>query len=603
MDDEGVGLLFGIMIIVGIAMAAVMLIGTAMFVVLVVGSVFGMVVAVINFVKAARETLVQRKMLHRFKNESTQFKYGTALKGVVFEDCAAKIYIIGPLYSDIITTIKEALVENFQYTIDFSDTDKDNALFTLAAKIFVIGKGISVYVFGTLFTIAISLIFLLIGAIGAAVVFPIIGVILLFETIYFKIKQINYRCTICKKEYKLPKYICPGCGAFHTRLKPGRFGFVRRRCLCGAYLPMVAKVKGYNISYSGGKAVCTPITFDDMTSQCPFCGQESKAGLAHTISIALVGGMSAGKTTFKVAFQHEFLSEEVIRQGIDFSFPDQASEEEYEKFDKCFIGRDLIPATNSTAQTDITTFCVNLKNEDFDTDRMLQIYDLPGEVFVGGEAKESWEHYSFTEGAVFLIDPFSLDGIKEQNDTELQNSSMGICTADMNVMIERMIYTLNNVKVRRTKSKKLAMPIALAISKVDTNMLSRQCGELAIQQLMEGAPEVFSNKFEAMDYACRCFLSMNGGDGFIENLDSNFETVHFFSCSAVGFVPKKTLARFSPKNVREIMQWLIIRADKKNIGSVWKPALPVSDIPDEKKQLYKTNREYYEKFVLNMITN
>lgn len=604
--DEGGGclaVLIGIAIVASIIAACVALAIIAIIGVATVGAVAGVVIAVIHYVMAIIETSKERKRLLHCKD-------GASLANVrerdnsdlIFEENAAKMYIVGPIFKDILEIIKEAFCLNFENGMDFSDTSKDSALATAAAVIFTIGKGISVYVFGTIFTIILTLIFAALCAVLMAVTYPIIGVILLIETIYFKAKQINFRCPVCKKEYKIPAYLCPECGISHIRLKPGRYGLFRRRCLCGAHLPLVAKVNGYIKKYdSTGSRYKSTIKFGDLHSTCPHCGNENNVGLSHAISIALVGGTSAGKTTFKVAFQYEFLENETERLGVDFSFPDESSEDEFKKSRRYFEGRDFIPATNASALADITTFCVKLSHKSFLSDRLLQIYDLPGERFMSGDVKESWEHYSFTEGAVFLIDPYSLESVKKQNDDELQGSSMGICSADMNEMIDQMIATLNNVKVKKNRNGKITIPIALAISKVDTDNLSEQCGEKAAEKLLAGAPGVFKDKFEAMDYACRCFLSINGFDGFIQNLDNNFETVHFFSCSAVGYIPKQRMIKYAPKNVLEIMRWMIVRADKKNIGGVWRSDIAASDVPDDRKTLYRTNRSYYDELILNTV--
>ncbi|MDE6728479.1 MAG: hypothetical protein K2J80_11160 [Oscillospiraceae bacterium] len=600
MDDNSgcLGFIIAIAAVAAIVAAVIAAIVFTLICIAMVGSVAGVIIAIIHFCKGSAAVAAERKRLRRrFDAAVLKQKYAQG-SPLIFEEHADKMYIMGPIFKDICHIISGTIKMNFSYAMDFSDTYSDRTFVSIAKKAFVIGKGVSIYVFGTLFSLALCAVFALLCLVGMAIIYPIIGIILFFETMYFKAKQINFRCTVCKKEYKLPKYTCIVCGTSHIRLKPGRYGIFRRRCLCGAHLPLVAKVKG---SYRSSMGTKNKILLSDLHGMCPFCSNENNAGLSHAISIALVGGTNAGKTTFKVAFQYEFLDIEAQRLGIETSFPDSFSEDEYKTSRRCYEGKDFIAATNGAMNADITTFCVNLKHQGFISDRMLQVYDLPGERFSAGDVKEGWEHYSFTEGAVFLIDPFSLKSVREQNNEEIANSRIGICSEDMNAMIDSMIETLNNVKVKKNRNGKMMLPIALAISKVDTEALSAQCGDIAAEKLLSGAPGVFADKYEAMDYACRCFLSINGFDGFIQNLDNHFETVHFFSCSAVGTMPKASLIKFEPKNVLEIMQWMIIRADKKNIGSVWKPLVPVSDIPDERKRMYLTDRSYYDQFVLNAV--
>ena len=115
---------------------------------------------------------------------------------------------------------------------------------------------------------------------------------------------------------------------------------------------------------------------------------------------------------------------------------------------------------------------------------------------------------------------------------------------------------------------------------------------------MEGRPDIFKDYYMTMDYACRCFLAKYGGMGFIATLDNHFETVHFFSSSPMGYMPKSSCMRFSPINVLPIMQWMMLRADKQ-LGKVWKPDLIVTDLTDEQKKLYREHPEYYDEFVLS----
>jgi hypothetical protein len=69
----------------------------------------------------------------------------------------------------------------------------------------------------------------------------------------------------------------------------------------------------------------------------------------------------------------------------------------------------------------------------------------------------------------------------------------------------------------------------------------------------------------------------------------------------VGSIPKTSFTRFAPQNVMSIMQWLMIRADRKNLGAVWHPEEQVDDLSDDQKQLYRTARNYYDDLVLKPI--
>ena len=285
---------------------------------------------------------------------------------------------------------------------------------------------------------------------------------------------------------------------------------------------LTARGKGYidpATASSGIGSVSGKYKLTDMKSFCPHCGAGYNAGLSKPTSIALIGGSSAGKTTFKVAFSYLFLDEETVKSGMDVSFPDKQSEDEYQHSVRYFKGLDIIPGTNRGVVTDITTFSFALEHAKFDASRMIQIYDMPGEVFSTGEAREGWKNYRFTEGMVFLIDPFSLPTIKRECEEEIKASSMGICQTDMGKMVESLIDTLQNEKVKKVRNK-FSIPVALTINKVDSPLLRKLCGPEAVAILMKELPDIFDDYFDTIDYVCRCFLEKNGCIGFISNLES-----------------------------------------------------------------------------------
>lgn len=564
-----------------------------------IGAVVGLVKAIINVTRAIKYTVSERKSLRRQSLvDGRLWDGGTPVKELFFEDVASKAYLFGPCFADVWSIIKKSFSNNFGSHPDFTRGDRwfTRVLFVMWS----VFELLATYVLGTAGTVALSLILL---TVFLALELPVLiaaGIVLLFEKIFYLSKRISYRCPKCKYEYTIPVYICPNsdCQIKHRRLRPGVYGIIRRRCVCGdVAIPLTASIKGRYIGkYRSRKE---KIKFSELSSRCPQCGEEYNAGLTKPTSIALVGGAAAGKTTFKVAFGYSFLDEEAVRMGLDFGFPDKRSEDEYEKSVRYYKGLDIIPETNRGSDTDISTFSFSLENKKFSASRMIQIYDMPGEVFATEDAKEGWRNYQFTEGMVFLIDPFSLPAVKDKHQKEVSSGSMGVCTMDMNALIDSLINTLQNEKVKKNKGK-FAIPVALTINKVDSGFLKKMCGSEAVEALMSGCPEVFSDYFAAMDYVCRCFLVKNDGIGFITNLDNNFNTVHFFFSSPMGYIPQASRTRFRPINVLPIMQWMMLRADSE-LAKVWKPDHPVIDLTDEQRELYKTHPEYYDKYVMELL--
>ena len=479
-----------------------------------VGAVVGLVISIKNFVVAIREVKYDRDSMKGFKSANDRAQIEASCPNgmydnYVYEDVAAKNYFLGPCFRDIISIIKVAMVNNFNDSPSFEGGEGGFwRPFFIVKGVF---QAIAIYVLGPIFTIALSLVMLIVFAAIGLVVYPCFGIVLLIETIVLKIKKVSYRCPVCKHSYEIPVYACPICHIRHVHLRPGRYGIFRRKCVCDARIPVVHFGK---VFYRGGP-VAAPgdpnkeCKLENLDSYCPQCHTQHNAGLSHPISIALIGGASAGKTTFKVAFLHDFIDEEAVKFNLDCEFPSKEIERDYNECISNFNGRP-IAATTHGADSDITTFSFFMKNKKFESDRMIHLYDMPGEVFQSGEAKEGWNLHTFNDGAVFLLDPYSLSNVREQNAKELQGSMMGTCTMNMDALIESLIDTLRQVKTKQVKGK-FAIPIALTINKADSLMLKRQIGDEAVQTLMQNEPEVFKDYFVTMDYLCRCFLAKNEG--------------------------------------------------------------------------------------------
>lgn len=612
MDGEGLGAILGLLMIIGIIYLIVVyvipfLLGLAAVILAIfglIGAILGLFFAIRNFVVSVREVQNQRSQIGKFKSREIQKRvHNEAPSGnysdFVYEECASKSYFLGPCFTDIWLIIKGAFIENFSTFPDFSRGEEWYG--KIAFFVWSICQLIAQFVLGTVATAALALIMLIVSIVFTDILYIFFGIVLLIENAYLKIKSVSFRCQKCTHAYDIPVYCCPKCGINHVRLRPGRYGVFKRKCVCGSKLPLTVKAKGkyLTVDPATSQRTWTKFKIEDMRSLCPYCGNEDNAGITHPISIALIGGASAGKTTFKVAFLKDFLDEEIVKYNIDYEFPSADYESEFKRIESYYRGLPIPPTQHGT-EYDIITFSFFLKHKKFGVDRLIHLYDMPGESFQRGDAQEGWHMYTFNDGAVFLIDPYSLTKIREESQNEIKGSSMGISAASMNELIEALIDTLRQVRTPMNRRGKFTIPIALTINKADSLRLKQQIGDEAIKKLMNAHPDVFHDYYMTMDYLCRCFLVDNGCSGFISNLDANFETVHFFSSSPIGSVPKGARTPFYPINVLPIMQWLMLRTDDQ-LASVWKPEAPVQDLSEEQRNLYQTDKSYYDTQIANLI--
>ena len=199
---------------------------------------------------------------------------------------AVKSYFFGKGYRQLFGTIADAWSGNEQSACRVREKIKlllkyhsSGSVMRWIDRIIVLFKLLelfSIYFFGTIASAAFSLIHMLI-------VFSVmLGVYIMFALIwtadrgYILIKGIFGACPKCKGKYKMPVYVCD-CGAEHTRLTPGIYGILRRKCLCGNKLPT---------TFFNGRRL--------LASKCPCCGSVLSSREAVPVCIPAIGGPSVG---------------------------------------------------------------------------------------------------------------------------------------------------------------------------------------------------------------------------------------------------------------------------------------------------------------------
>ena len=129
---------------------------------------------------------------------------------------------------------------------------------------------LSLILFGTFFFVVISAAVSLVLGVAFLLVYVLIFIVWSIDRLYLLRKGIFVACPNCKNKYLLPIYICPGCGAKHTKLAPGKYGVFNRMCNCGQKMPSHFITKrekldaecpkcGVALSGTGSKPICVPV--------------------------------------------------------------------------------------------------------------------------------------------------------------------------------------------------------------------------------------------------------------------------------------------------------------------------------------------------------
>ena len=470
---------------------------------------------------------------------------------------AKKSYFFEKGYTDLLNTIKGAWRRNtnsirvYSDNISNSSVARDGKAGVFLKFILNVFAMISVLVFGSIITAAVSLVNIVILLLFMLVIYIGFSIIWLVDRIYLIRKKIFTACHECKEKSLIPTYICPKCGARHTNLTPGVYGILKRTCIgedpnsyCGEVLPT---------TFFNGRR--------NLEAICPHCSTPLSDRESVPICIPIVGGRSVGKTAFITAFSKEFIDKVAPAHSWDVEFYNNRKEEIYKEIEMDFL-------KGSTRMTDrpqdinkasSVSFSFFVKGKEFKPERLVHVYDIAGEVFTDNTENEIQKQYEYCQGIVLVIDPFAIPSVRNRLEDQLTPEDIaGIGKADINGIVDAFLNKLREV-TGLSDRKMSGVPLAVVISKIDSANLEEEMGDSAINRKMTENPEIFNDYYNVMDYICREFLRNNGMESFLNNVELKFSNNRFFACSAIGHT--RDAGQYVPEGVLAPMQWLFDNAD------------------------------------------
>lgn len=197
-------------------------------------------------------------------------------------------------------------------------------------------------------------------------------------------------CMQCFHVTPWPAYRCPACQRLQHDVRPGRLGLLSRRCVCGTHLPTLASRAAWRV---------TPV--------CQRCGASlpKGAGAVRDVRVPVFGDVSAGKTRFLYASLNSLMQTE-RRKVI---FPDEGSGELAE------YGLDVIRSGRETAKTSTNgQVALTCQLGAGRRSELVHLFDAAGENFRRARQPDSLRFLDDGHGLVYVLDPFSVEAIREQ---------------------------------------------------------------------------------------------------------------------------------------------------------------------------------------------
>jgi len=257
---------------------------------------------------------------------------------------------------------------------------------------------------------------------------------------------------------------------------------------------------------------------------------------AHQFGIQLVGGMSAGKTTFLASFWHQYIK---AANGVPYLETKRIPEESFDDLEYWF-NRGL---SVSTAETNANMYSV-IHHLSEKTPLQFAFYDIAGEAFTRLDENIQQQQFQYCEGVIFIIDP----------------------TATIDLTEDALVGFLNTFKALKgkTSTKLSTLPVAVIISKAD--LFKKEIGLVKIksEHAKKGSTyadaEGKTSLAQTRDGLCRAFLDDHGFGNVVNLLDGEFKTTAIFPVSAIGHEAEENKT-YEPWGVMQPAFWILGQAD------------------------------------------
>jgi hypothetical protein len=191
---------------------------------------------------------------------------------------------------------------------------------------------------------------------------------------------------------------------------------------------------------------------------------------------------------------------------------------------------------------------------------LIHIYDIAGEIFTNNTEGELPKHFTYSQGIIFMIDPFSLPEVRNNYQHLLDvNDKTGIGYADVITILDSFIIKLKAVTgIGDEEMSKV--PLAVVISKTDSPGICDHFSDKKINEIKKLSDDKKMTDAEVTDILCRQFLRENGASGFVNSLEMKFKNTKFFSISSIGHSRNK--GAYKPMGVLEPVKWICKCSDK-----------------------------------------
>lgn len=449
-------------------------------------------------------------------------------------------YFFGKGYIDLGNTIKESWSRNLYSAGEQFTIAREKGCFTIGGGMNLIAA-ISIFTFGSVITAITTFIHIVILFLFFACIYIGFSFLWLIDRIYIIVNKIKNACPnpACQIPFLIPVYECPGCGEKHTKLVPGKYGILRRTCLCGTKLPT---------TFLNGRG--------QLKAYCPECDTALSGDTAsRQYAFPVIGGPSVGKTCFINMAIDQMIRDVAPTRGWEMNFISDTEEKNHTLAMKSLKQGIRLMKTELNA---LTAYQLMLKLPSEKISRRIYVYDISGEMFSSSSDIQHNLAYGYANGFIFMIDPLTLNQFAMDVEDKIDLNAYGASSKDFDDILNIMLINLEKMFGLKDKDT-LKRNLAVVINKIDIPTLEEKIGETAAQQYLADNTEICKSYMDARDAVCRNFLQNYGAGNFVRTAEAKFKTVRYFTCSALGHNHEGH--PYEGKNVIDSLMWLLQQSD------------------------------------------
>lgn len=343
----------------------------------------------------------------------------------------------------------------------------------------------------------------------------------------------------CQSRFTLPIYGCDRCGVMHTRLSPGRYGILHRKCECGNKLPS---------TFFNGRG--------RLTAFCPNCNQRiSGETSVKQYAIPVVGAPSVGKTCYINMTIHDLIHEVAPKNQWKISFVDENEQQDYESLMEA-MAKGMTP--EKTDMDALNAYQLMLQIDKETIKRRVYFYDIAGEKYTQSGAVLNNNAFTYIDGLIFLIDPLSIYEIRNEMGDSFNKQKYGVSEDEFEDVLDNMLNNFETLLRMKSKSA-VNTNFAVTINKCDIPIINEKIGyDVAVLYLKEN-PQL-KTVTDAQSELCRQFLMQYSSGNFIKKIEKRFKNVKYFACSSLGHSERRK-AFFGTDVVKPFL-WIMSNSDK-----------------------------------------